>query len=139
MATNSTRRGGSGLRKAVGSAVSSETVVDLISRLGLLDIAVDKLRQRLESADIDDFFDDLGDYLKRNPEVIVVLLGTITVAVGMIVYLERQGDVRTFGYGDDAEFDEDEGRGGGNTGARGGRQQTQRPQAAAAGRRRATT
>jgi hypothetical protein len=111
MATNSTRRGAgaaSALRKSVGSAVSSETIVDLIQRLGLLDIAVDKLRQRLESADVDEFFEDIGGYLKRNPEVIVVLLGTITVAVGMVVYLERQGDWRDYARLDLDDFDSDE-------------------------------
>jgi hypothetical protein len=111
MATNTSRRGGgaaSALRKTVGGAVSSENVVDLIQRLGLLDIAVDKLRQRLESADVDEFFDDMGDYLKRNPEVIVVLLGTITVAVGMVVYLERQSEWRDFGRGNRDDFDGDE-------------------------------
>jgi excinuclease UvrABC helicase subunit UvrB len=73
----------------LGGAVSSDTVIDLIQRLGLLDLAVDKVRARLEQADIDDILDDVTDYLRRNPEVVVVLLGTITVAAGMIVYLER--------------------------------------------------
>jgi hypothetical protein len=131
MATNSTRRGAgaaNAFRKSVGGAVSSETIVDLIQRLGLLDIAVDKLRQRLESADIDEFFEDIGGYLKRNPEVIVVLLGTITVAVGMVVYLERQGDWRDYGRGadrDDFDGDEEEAA-------------EPRPRAAQGARRRAT-
>ena len=88
------RKGGtvSAIRKTaagLGGAVSSETVIDLIQRLGLLDLAVDKVRGRLEQADLDEILDDATDYLRRNPEVVVVLLGTITVAAGMIVYLER--------------------------------------------------
>jgi hypothetical protein len=73
----------------LGGAVSSDTLIDLVSRLGLLDIAVDKIRTRLEQADVDEILDDVADYLRRNPEVLVVLLGTVTVAAGMIVYLER--------------------------------------------------
>jgi len=73
----------------LGGAVSSETIIDLVQRLGLLDIAVDKIRARLEQADVDDVLEDVTGYLRRNPEVVVVLLGTITVAAGMIVYLER--------------------------------------------------
>lgn len=88
------RKGGtvSAIRKTaagLGGAVSSETIIDLITRLGLLDIAADKVRARIEQTDLDDVLDDVTDYLRRNPEVVVVLLGTITVAAGMIVYLER--------------------------------------------------
>jgi hypothetical protein len=99
MATNEnsrSRKSGGGTVSAIrktaaglGGAVSSDTLVDLIQRLGLLDLAVDKVRARLETADIDNLLDDATDYLRRNPEVVVVLLGTITVAAGMIVYLER--------------------------------------------------
>src|SRR5438270_12397619 len=98
MATNENARsrksGGtvSAIRKTaqgLGGAVSSYTVLDLIQRLGLLDIAVDKVRARIEAADIDDIHDDATDYLRRNPDVVVVLLGTVTVAAGMHVYLER--------------------------------------------------
>lgn len=78
-----------GTVSAIRNSVSSETIVDLITRLGLLDIAVDKVRARIEQTDLDDVLDDVTDYLRRNPEVVVVLLGTITVAAGMIVYLER--------------------------------------------------
>jgi hypothetical protein len=73
----------------LGGAVSSDALIDLVQRLGLLDIAVDKIRTRLEQADVDEILDDATSYLRRNPEIVVVLLGTITVAAGMIVYLER--------------------------------------------------
>jgi hypothetical protein len=73
----------------LGGAVSSETIIDLVQRLGLLDLAVDKVRARLEQADLDELLDEVTNYLRRNPEVVVVLLGTVTVAAGMIVYLER--------------------------------------------------
>jgi hypothetical protein len=98
MATNENSRsrksGGtvSSIRKTaagLGGAMSSDTLIDLIQRLGLLDLAVDKIRARLETADIDNLLDDATDYLRRNPEIVVVLLGTITVAAGMVVFLER--------------------------------------------------
>ncbi|HEY2092822.1 MAG TPA: hypothetical protein VGJ81_13110 [Thermoanaerobaculia bacterium] len=73
----------------LGGAVSSDTIMDLVQRLGLLDIAVDKIRTRLEQTDVEEMLDDVTDYLRRNPEIVVVLLGTVTVAAGMIVYLER--------------------------------------------------
>ncbi|HEV8432644.1 MAG TPA: hypothetical protein VGR95_04470 [Thermoanaerobaculia bacterium] len=87
----------------LGGAVSSDTVIDLIQRLGLLDLAVDKVRTRLEQADIDELLDEMTDYLRRNPEVVVVLLGTITVAAGMIVYLERADRWRNWREDDEAE------------------------------------
>jgi len=89
--------------QGLGGAVSSDTVIDLIQRLGLLDLAVDKVRTRLEQADIDDILDDVTDYLRRNPEVVVVLLGTITVAAGMIVYLERADRWRNWREDEEAE------------------------------------
>lgn len=42
--------------------------------------------------DIDELFDELGDYVRRNPEVLVVALATITVSAGLIVYLNARRD-----------------------------------------------
>ncbi|HEX3583107.1 MAG TPA: hypothetical protein VH087_15165 [Thermoanaerobaculia bacterium] len=106
--TRSRKSGGtvSAIRKTaagLGGAVSSETIIDLITRLGLLDIAVDKVRTRIQQTDLDDVLDDVVDYLRRNPEVVVVLLGTITVAAGMIVYLERAERWRNWNDGQEEE------------------------------------
>jgi len=87
----------------LGGAVSSDTILDLVSRLGLLDIAVDKIRTRLEQADVDELLDDATEYLRHNPEVLVVLLGTVTVAAGMIVYLERAERFRNWREEDEEE------------------------------------
>jgi len=87
----------------LGGAVSSDTILYLVSRLGLLDIAVDKIRTRLEQADVDELLDDATEYLRRNPEVLVVLLGTVTVAAGMIVYLERAERFRNWREEDEEE------------------------------------
>jgi hypothetical protein len=112
MASTKKKSGGGGgghtLRNVVTSAAATETIIDLVSRLGLVDIVIGRLKSKLEETDIDDLFDEVADYLKRNPEVLVVSLGAVTVATGLLVYLnsrrewdgtERRGD------GDDDDDD----------------------------------
>jgi len=92
------------MRTAVASAVSTEAILDIVERLGLVDLVVDRVKARIQDVDIDDLLDDIGDYMRRNPEVVVVALGTITVAAGVLVYLMRneEGD---FYRGEDREID----------------------------------
>jgi len=68
-----------------------------------VNICVDDEAARRD-VDIDELLDDIGDYMRRNPEVVVVALGTITVAAGVLVYLMRneEGD---FYRGEDREMD----------------------------------
>ncbi|HUR81345.1 MAG TPA: hypothetical protein VM733_11300 [Thermoanaerobaculia bacterium] len=100
MATKKKAGGGgaSTLRNVVTSAAATETIIDLVSRLGLVDIIVGRLKSKIEEQDVDDLFDEVADYLKRNPEVLVVALGAVTVATGMLVWLnsrrEWDGDER---------------------------------------------
>ena len=68
--------------------------IDIIQRLGLVDMAVNRLRARIEATDIDSAIDDAIDYLRRNPEMIVVALGTLTVAVGAVVFLAAPDEER---------------------------------------------
>lgn len=77
-------------RAAAAKAVTPETIIDLVQRLGLVDIVVDRLRARLEESDVDEVLDEIGDYLRRNPELIVVGLATLTVAAGAVVFLARR-------------------------------------------------
>jgi hypothetical protein len=97
--------GGHTLRNVVTSAAATETILDLVSRLGLVDIVVGRLKSKMEETDIDDLFDEIADYLKRNPEVLVVSLGALTVATGLLVYLnsrrEWDGTERRNGDDDD--------------------------------------
>ena len=79
-------------RRSGGAAVTTETILDIVERLGLIDLITARLRARLEEVDIDELFDELGDYVKRNPEVLVVALATITVSAGLIVYLNNRRD-----------------------------------------------
>ena len=95
MATNteSSRAGRTAGRAArAGAAVTTETILDLVERLGLIDLVTARLRARLEEVDVDELFDELGDYVRRNPEVLVVALATITVSAGLIVYLNARRD-----------------------------------------------
>ena len=59
-----------------------------------------RVKARIEETDIDDVLDDVVDYLRRNPEVLVVSLGAVTVATGLLVWLN-------------ARRENDEGSGGG--------------------------
>ena len=35
-------------------------------------------------------FDEVATYLKRNPEVLVVSLGTLTIATGLLVFMNSR-------------------------------------------------
>lgn len=94
MATNSSaqsrrRTSGGGFKKAA-SAVSPETILDLVERLGLIDVVLGKVKSRIEETDLDDLVDDIGRYMRRNPEVIVFVLGAATLVAGAIVFVGRE-------------------------------------------------
>lgn len=80
-------RTGNVLRNVVTSAAATETLIDLVDRLGLVDIVVSRVKSRIEETDLDELFDEISDYLRRNPEVLVVSLGAITIATGLLVWL----------------------------------------------------
>jgi hypothetical protein len=80
------------VKSAITSAAATETIVDLVSRLGLVDIVVNRLKAKVEETDLDELFDDLTDYMRRNPEVLVVTLGAITVATGLLVFLNSRSE-----------------------------------------------
>ena len=103
MATNTSERGGareqgrssssssSGTSgRGRSTAMTTDTILDIVERLGLIDLVTSRVRARLEEVDIDELFDELGDYVRRNPEVLVVALATITVSAGLIVYLNSR-------------------------------------------------
>lgn len=81
---------GSLLGSVVASAAATEGLFELIERLGLVDLVVDKVKQRVEEIELDELLDDVRDYLKKNPEVLVVSLGALTIASGIIVYLNAR-------------------------------------------------
>ena len=88
----SSNRGASRARRAGASALNTAALFDIVDRLGVVDLVVDRVKNRLEEVEIDDVLDEIGDYLKRNPEVMVVALGAITIAAGALVYLNKRND-----------------------------------------------
>ena len=85
--------GGSGSGNAlrnVASSVSAEALIDLVERLGVVDLVVGRVKAKIEETDVDELFDEVGDYLKRNPEVLVVSLGAITIASATLVWLNSR-------------------------------------------------
>lgn len=78
------------LRNVVASAASTDALIDLVERLGLVDMVLGRIKSRLEETDIDDLFEEITDYMKRNPEVLVVTLASVTVATGLVVWLNSR-------------------------------------------------
>jgi len=78
---------------ALGGAaagLSAATILDIVERLGLIDMIVDRIKTRVDEVDADQLIDDIADYLRKNPEVLVVALGAVTIASGALVYLNRR-------------------------------------------------
>ncbi len=84
------KSGARALRTASPAGAAADTLVDLVERLGLVDLVVGRIKARIEETDIDELFDDVTNYLRRNPEVLVVTLGAITVATGLLVFLNNR-------------------------------------------------
>ena len=83
---------GSTKRTAAMAGLSRAALFDIVDRLGVVDLVVDRVKSRLEEVEVDDILDEIGDYLKRNPEVMVVALGAITIAAGALVYLNKRNE-----------------------------------------------
>jgi len=78
------------LRSVVGGGAATDTLIDLVERLGLVDIVVGRVKSRIEETDVDDLLDEATEYLRRNPEVLVVTLGAVTAATGLLVWLNSR-------------------------------------------------
>jgi hypothetical protein len=95
------KKGGAGakgvLRSVVGTA-SADSLLDLANRLGLADLVIGQVKAKIEGLDTDEVLDEVTEYLRRNPEVLVVTLGAVTIATGLVVWLnnrrEWDGDER---------------------------------------------
>lgn len=78
------------LRSVVGGGAAADTLIDLVERLGLVDIILGRVKSRIDETDVDELLDEATDYLRRNPEVLVVTLGAVTVATGLLVWLNNR-------------------------------------------------
>jgi hypothetical protein len=113
MATESNRGGAKSragsAKKAAAAALSPDTLIDIVQRLGVVDIAVERMRSRIEDVDFDDLLDEAGRYVRRNPEVVVIGLGVLTIAAAAVVYLDhRLDDERRWGAAIDEDYDDDD-------------------------------
>jgi len=81
---------GNMLRSVVGAAGGTDGLLDLVERLGLVDVVLGRVKSRIEETDIDEVLEDATDYLRRNPEVLVVTLGAVTIATGLLVWLNNR-------------------------------------------------
>lgn len=88
MATKPMKKGASALRAAMPAGADS--LIDLVERLGLVDLIMGNVKSRIAETDVDEVMDDAIDYLRRNPEVLVVTLGAVTVATGLLVWLNKR-------------------------------------------------
>lgn len=91
--SRSSSKGGGARRRPgtlAGAGLSTAAILDIVERLGLVDLIVDRLKARLDEVDTDQLLDEVADYLKKNPEVLVVSLGAVTIAAGALVYLNRR-------------------------------------------------
>jgi hypothetical protein len=75
---------------AAAKAISADTLLDLANRLGLADLVIGQVKSKIGNADVDEVLDDVTDYLRRNPEVLVVTLGAVTIATGLVVWLNNR-------------------------------------------------
>jgi hypothetical protein len=90
MAARKKSSGAQVLRNVVTSAAATETILDLVDRLGLVDIVMGRLKSKIEETDLDELLDEVRDYLKSNPDVLVVGLAAITLATGALVYMNQR-------------------------------------------------
>lgn len=85
------KKSGTGaLRSVVATAASTDALLELVEKLGLVDLIVTRVKSKIEDVDLDELFDEVTDYLRRNPEVLVVSLGAVTVATGLVVWLNNR-------------------------------------------------
>lgn len=78
------------LRNIAVGAIGSDALLDLVERLGIVDLIVGRIKSRVEETDLDEVLDEVTEYLRRNPEVLVVTLGAVTVATGLLVWLNNR-------------------------------------------------
>ena len=84
------RGGAAGMLSTMMGGAGADTILDLVERLGLVDVVLGRVKSRIEDTDIDEVLDDVADYLRRNPEVLVVALGSVTIATGLLVWLNHR-------------------------------------------------
>jgi hypothetical protein len=111
--SSSAKPGKSALRTVAGAA-TTDTLLDLVERLGVVDLVLGRVRSRIEETDLDELLDEVVSYMKRNPEVLVATLGGATIATALLVWMnnrrewdgsERRGTSKSRSRNDDEDED----------------------------------
>lgn len=76
--------------QGVAGAMSTEGLLDLAQKLGLTDILTRQIKDKIQEQDFEELAHDAREYLSRNPEVLVISLGALTIATGMVVWLHQR-------------------------------------------------
>jgi hypothetical protein len=65
----------------VAGAISTDGLLDLAQKLGLADLLVNEVKRKIQEQDLDEeVVEEARAYLSRNPEVLVISLGALTIA-----------------------------------------------------------
>ena len=83
-------RGPSPRPRGVAAAAATEGLLGLAQKIGLAEILTNQIKGRIEEQDFDELVDDAKEYLSRNPEVLVISLGALTIATGIVVWLQQR-------------------------------------------------
>lgn len=83
-------RGSSTRPRSVAPSLTTEGVLDLVQKLGIAEIVTNRIKGKIEEQDFDELVDDVKEYLSRNPEVLVISLGALTIATGVVVWLQQR-------------------------------------------------
>ena len=68
------------------------STANLLERLGLLDLIMPAVRDRIQAIDAEALVDDVVVYVRRNPEILVGIFGSLTIASAVLVYLVRRAE-----------------------------------------------
>jgi hypothetical protein len=85
-------RGPSPRPRGVAAATATEGLLGLAQKIGLAEILTSQIKGKIEEQDFDELVDDAREYLSRNPEVLVISLGALTIATGIVVWLQQRRD-----------------------------------------------
>jgi hypothetical protein len=76
--------------RSATAALATEGVLGLVQKTGLAEILTSQIKGKIEEQDFDELVDDAREYLSRNPEVLVISLGALTIATGIVVWLQQR-------------------------------------------------
>ncbi|HYI11531.1 MAG TPA: hypothetical protein VEK57_20915 [Thermoanaerobaculia bacterium] len=88
--SSGSKGGAAGILNNVTGSATVDPLIGLVEGLGLVDVLLGRVKSRIEETDLDELMEEVTDYMRRNPEVLVVSLGAVTVATGLLVWLNNR-------------------------------------------------